>query len=188
VAPESSASTSGEPRRRAVFLDRDGTLNVRPRPHDYVRSPAQFVWLPGAAAAIARLCAAGYLPVVVSNQRGVALGHVSEATLLAIEQAIQDELAGLGARVGGFYYCTHSLEAGCRCRKPEPGMLEQAAVDHELDLTTSVMIGDEESDVTAGRSAGCRTIRIAARGTSSAADLVVETLRQAAERLLPGVD
>lgn len=158
----------------AVFLDRDGTLNVRPPAHEYVRTAAGFRWLPGAREGVARLAALGYVPVVVSNQRGIARGLVRPETLGEIEARIQADLAGHGCRVASFRYCPHEIDAGCPCRKPRPGLLLQAAAEMGLDLAASWMIGDDESDVEAGRAAGCRTLLLGPGG--SAADL-----REAAE-------
>jgi D-glycero-D-manno-heptose 1,7-bisphosphate phosphatase len=167
--------------RRVAFLDRDGTLNVRPREHQYVRSPDDFCWLPGAAEGVARLARAGFALAVVSNQRGVARGLVSGAVLEEIEERIQQELAVYGCRIDAFRYCLHDLDAGCACRKPEPGMLLDLARQLDLDLERSWMIGDSEDDVLAGRAAGCRSALITASGTRSRADVVAGSLYAASE-------
>lgn len=167
--------------RRAAFLDRDGTLNVRPARHEYVRCAHDFVWLDGAAEGIAALVAAGYRVFVVSNQRGVARGLVTTATLREIERHIQQTLAPLGASVEEFYYCVHDLEAACSCRKPRPGMLTAAAARHGLDLASSWMIGDTPEDVEAGRRAACATAII---GTSPVeATVSGRSLAEVAERI-----
>jgi D-glycero-D-manno-heptose 1,7-bisphosphate phosphatase len=153
--------------RTAVFLDRDGVLNKRPPEHEYVTSADSLELLPGVAGAVSSLQGAGYLPIVVSNQRGVARGLVSEQTLREIEQRLLEA----GVPIAAFYYCRHDTIAGCDCRKPRPGLLLEAAADYELDLGSSVLIGDEETDVSAGRSAGCRTIRIGAEGPTAADEL-----------------
>jgi len=146
--------------RRAVFLDRDGVLNERAQEHDYVRSAAQFRWLPGAAEAVGRLCRAGFVTVVVSNQRGVARGLMPEQTLYEIEAIMQRDLAAVGGRIDAFYYCLHDLDEQCDCRKPRPGLLLRGADELGLDLTRSIVIGDSLSDVEAGRAAGCSTILV----------------------------
>ncbi|HXY86384.1 MAG TPA: HAD family hydrolase [Gaiellaceae bacterium] len=169
--------------RVGVFLDRDGVLNQRPRQHDYVRSPEGFGWLPGAAEAVARLGAAGFAVIVVSNQRGIARGLVSWETIRAIERLVRQGAAEHGGSVAGFYYCPHETDAGCDCRKPAPGLLVRAAAEHRIDISASTMIGDSESDVEAGRAAGCRTIRIAEAGTASSADAVCESLAAAVDCL-----
>jgi D-glycero-D-manno-heptose 1,7-bisphosphate phosphatase len=170
-------------RRRAVFLDRDGTINVRPPPHDYVRRAADFRWLPGAACAMARLTEADRALFVVSNQRGVARGLVDRSVLEEIEAIIQRRLDSLGGRVEEFRYCTHELEEGCGCRKPLPGMLLDLAGRHALDLEQSWMIGDSTSDVAAGAAAGCRTCLIDGRGQNGET-LWSPTLADAADRIL----
>lgn len=154
-------------RQAAVFLDRDGVLNRRPAEHEYVTSADALELLPGVAGAVSSLQRTGYLPIVVSNQRGVARGVVSEQTLRKIERRLLEA----GVPIAAFYYCRHDALAGCDCRKPRPGLLLEAAADYELDLGSSVLIGDEETDVAAGRSAGCRTVRIGVEGPTAADDL-----------------
>jgi D-glycero-D-manno-heptose 1,7-bisphosphate phosphatase len=163
----------------AVFLDRDGTLNERPPDHDYVRSPAEFVWLPGAREAVARLWAAGYTPLVVSNQRGVARGLLSLETLRAIDVRIQLDLADYGVAIRAFSYCVHDESDECECRKPKPGMLLALASELDIDMAQSWMIGDSESDVLAGDAAGCQTVLIARRRTLTSATLVAPSLAAA---------
>lgn len=165
----------------AVFLDRDGVLNVRPPEHEYVTEPGRFVWLPRAAEGVAYLNRSGYRVVVVSNQRGVARGLVERRTLAAVEARITRELRRVGGRIDAFRYCTHDLADSCDCRKPRPGLLLRAAQDLGLDVGRSAMVGDAESDVEAGRAAGCgTTILIAPRGTRTAADAVAADLLHAA--------
>ena len=160
----------------AVFLDRDGVLNRKPPAHEYVESAATLEVEPHAAEAVGTLRDAGYTPIVVSNQRGVALGRVSEETLTEIEHV----LVASGIQIEAFYYCRHDLPDRCACRKPCPGLLIQAAADHGLSLDESVMIGDEETDVEAGRAAGCRTIRLAAGDQATGADEIAADLEAAA--------
>lgn len=166
--------------RRAAFLDRDGVLNERPAEHDYVRTADGLVLLPGAPEAVRRFSEAGYVVVVVSNQRGIARGLVTWETLRAIEDAIR---RASGAEIS-FYYCPHDVDEQCDCRKPQPGLLLRAARELDLDLARSVMVGDAETDIEAGRAAGTRTILLSAAGTPTKADLVVETLGDAAEAVL----
>ena len=146
--------------RRAVFLDRDGTLNRPAAPGDYVRSADGVELLGGAAAAVALLTRAGYLCVLASNQRGVALELMSEQELASVDGRLRDLLAAAGAELGGAYYCTHGADEGCACRKPEPGLLLRAANELGIDLGASWMVGDAPTDVAAGVRAGCRTLRV----------------------------
>jgi D-glycero-D-manno-heptose 1,7-bisphosphate phosphatase len=165
----------------AVFLDRDGVLNVRPPEHEYVTDASGFRWLTGAAEGVAALNRAGYRVIVVSNQRGVARGVVSSETLAAVEARVADDLRAAGGTIEAFYYCTHDLADDCDCRKPRPGLLLRAAAELDVDLGRSAMIGDSETDVEAGRAAGCATtILIAPEGTPTEADAVAADLQQAA--------
>jgi D-glycero-D-manno-heptose 1,7-bisphosphate phosphatase len=167
-----------------VFLDRDGTLNVRPREHEYVTSEADFVWLPGAAEGAARLARAGYVLTLVSNQRGVARGLVQPTVLRAIENLIQDELARYGCSITAFRYCVHDLEDACDCRKPKPGMILQLAQELDLDLDGSWMIGDSDTDIRTGEAAGCRTALLADSADEAEADVVAPSLGEASELIV----
>ena len=174
--------------RRAAFLDRDGVFNVRPRPHEYVRSLGDFSWIDGAAEGAARLAHGGFMLAVVSNQRGVARGLVDPAVLVEIEEEIQSALRPLRAEIGAFRYCPHALEAGCECRKPQPGMLLSLARERGIDLSRSWMIGDSASDVIAGQRAGCATALIGdsidAAALEAPPDLVARSLLAASESIL----
>lgn len=144
------------PGRRAVFLDRDGVINRvvvrggRPYPPDSV---AALEVLPGVADALARLKAAGYCLVVVTNQPDVARGRQTRASVEAMHTRLASELP-----IDDFRTCYHDDEDGCSCRKPRPGLIIEAARAHGLDLERSVMVGDRWRDVDAGRAAGCATV------------------------------
>lgn len=168
--------------RPAVFLDRDGTINVRAAEHEYVRDVRDFSWLPGALEGMVCLAREGLPLIVVSNQRGVSRGLVRIETLRKIEALIQDAMGVHGCRVEAFRYCFHDLQARCECRKPKPGLLRYAAAELELDLGRSWMIGDSDDDVQAGLAAGCMTIQLA--NASSSAHHTVMSLSQAAEIVL----
>ena len=149
--------------KRAVFLDKDGTL-IDDVPYNVDPDRIQ---LAAGAADLRQLHQQGYLLIVASNQSGVARGYFPEAALAAVEQRSRQLLAQLQIPLTDFYYCPHH-PAGtvaeyaivCDCRKPQPGMLLQAARDHDIDLSQSWFIGDILNDVEAGRRAGCRTILI----------------------------
>lgn len=149
---------------RAVFLDRDGTLN---REVNYLADPAQLELLPGVAEGLARLAQNQWLLCVVTNQSGVARGILSEATLAEIHGRLRELLANEGVTLDWIGHCPHHPEHGtpalrqaCNCRKPEPGLLLRAAADLDIDLTRSWMVGDSARDLEAGRSAGCRSILV----------------------------
>jgi D-glycero-D-manno-heptose 1,7-bisphosphate phosphatase len=157
-----------------AFLDRDGTINVKPPEGDYVTRPEDLALLPGAAEAIGRLNAAGWLVVVVTNQRGVALGRMTAADLAAVHARLEAELAAAGARLNGIYACLHD-EDSCDCRKPATGLFEQARADHPgIDLAEAVMIGDSWRDMDAARALGLRGIEVG--DSSSLADAVDDLL------------
>jgi D-glycero-D-manno-heptose 1,7-bisphosphate phosphatase len=144
--------------RRAVFLDRDGTINVATIRDGKSYPPAsldELVLVPGAIEAIAALRRSGYWTVVVTNQPDVATGKQRREVVEAINQALMSQLTLDDIRV-----CYHEDADGCTCRKPKPGMLLEAARDWKIDLGRSFMIGDRWRDVEAGRAAGCRTLLI----------------------------
>jgi D-glycero-D-manno-heptose 1,7-bisphosphate phosphatase len=170
----------------AVFLDRDGTVNVKPPEGSYVCSPLQLRLLPGAGDAIRALNDAGVLVLVVTNQRGVALMKMSLSDVHQVHEALRERLRRFGARVDGFYICPHADES-CGCRKPAPGLLLQASRDHGLRLDRTVMIGDTESDVQAAVAAGARPIRLGSSATQSAASEMFPDLASAVRTLIgPG--
>ena len=170
--------------RRAVFLDRDGTLNVRAPEHEYVTSVGDFAWIPGAVEGVATLARNGYVLTVISNQRGVGRGLVSEATLREIEQRMQQDLAAAGCAIERFRYCFHGDEDDCDCRKPGPGMILELAKELDLDLGASWVIGDTPADVAAGKAAGCMTALV---GEARAdADLLASSLSAASEAIVGG--
>lgn len=151
-------------KNKAVFLDRDGTIVVH---EHYLSSPHQLKLLPNAAEGIRLFREHGYLIIVVTNQSGVARGFFDEERLLHIHKRLMDMLEEEGVVIDGIYYCPHHAEGvieqykvTCDCRKPDPGMLFDAAHRHNIDLTQSLMIGDSETDMLAGKSAGCRCILI----------------------------
>jgi D,D-heptose 1,7-bisphosphate phosphatase len=148
--------------QRAVFLDKDGTL-IEDVP--YNADPDRIRLSAGCVAGLRSLCAAGYRLVVVSNQSGVARGYFPEAALEAVAQRLRLLLGEIGVPLMGFYYCPHHPEGQiaayarpCSCRKPQPGLLLQAAAVHHLTLADSWLIGDILDDVEAGHRAGCRTV------------------------------
>lgn len=163
----------------AVFLDRDGTINVKPPAGAYVTSPSELRLLPGAGQAVRALNQTGALVLVVTNQRGVALGKMALSDVHEVNEALSARLRRVGATVDGFYVCPHDLGT-CQCRKPAPGLLLQAAHDYgRVQLERSVMVGDSETDVEAAMAAGAKAIRLGPTGTESAASSVRANLASA---------
>ena len=153
----SSAKSNPEPKRRAVFLDRDGTIAEEV---GYANHISRFVVYPFAAAAICRLNDAGFPVIVVTNQSGVARGFFPESLVGQMHEKMVEELATGGAHVDGMYYCPHIRDDRCSCRKPLPGMLEQAAREHNLKISGSVLVSDRYNDIQMGHENGCRTILV----------------------------
>lgn len=138
-----------------VLLDRDGVLNRKPPRAEYVRTWADFEWLPGAREALKLFNDTGYRVIVVSNQAGIARGAMTEADLATIHDRMKEEAVQAGGRIDAIYHCPHGWDDNCDCRKPKPGMLYQAQRDHHLDLTRTLFIGDDERDAEAADAAAC---------------------------------
>ena len=180
--------------QKAIFLDRDGTIN---KYVGFLRDIDQFELLPGVAEAIKRINESGYLAIVVTNQPVIARGEVTQEELQLIHNKMETELGKAGAYLDAIYYCPHhpdkgfegeipELKTDCDCRKPKPGMLKKAAEDFNIDLASSWMIGDGVNDVKAGKTAGCRTVRIANNedvnfedASEAPADVCVDNLLEA---------
>jgi D-glycero-D-manno-heptose 1,7-bisphosphate phosphatase len=147
-------------KRPAIFLDRDGTLNIEKH---YLHLARDWEWIPGAQEALIRLKSAGYLLVVISNQAGIARGYYRASDLLELHTWVNQQLAPLHAAIDAFYFCPHHpdfTEGECDCRKPVPGLILRAAQEWNIDLSRSWMIGDKLSDVQAGFAAGCSNILV----------------------------
>lgn len=141
--------------KRAVFLDRDGTLIVD---RGYLHHPDQVQLLQGAVPALRSLRAWGFALVVCSNQSGIGRGLLTEAQAGEVHARFSAAFAAHAITFDAVHYCPHGPEDGCSCRKPKPGMLQEAAKDHALNLGRSFMIGDNLSDVEAAHRAGCTGI------------------------------
>lgn len=148
--------------QKTVFLDRDGTVNVKAPKACYIETMEQFVWLEGAREAIKILNDHDYRVLMITNQPGIARGRLSEETLDAIHKKMEEELQEMGARIDKVYYCPHDWDEGCDCRKPKPGMLYQAQKEYSLNLTECILIGDDDRDIEAGKAAGCKTCQVSA--------------------------
>ena len=184
--------------RRAVFLDRDGVINVD---HGYVHKVEHFRFVPGSDTAMARLQAAGYRLVVVTNQSGLGRGLYSIDDYERFTSHLRQQLSAAGVRLDAVLHCPHLADAAvphyrlaCDCRKPGPGMLLQAARELSLDLRQSVIVGDRLSDVQAGRAAGVGHCVLVRSGVALAAedlqqaDAVYDNLAEFAQAWLSGHD
>ena len=147
--------------KRAVFIDRDGTLSEEV---GYINHPGRFRLFPYAGEAIRLLNEHGWLAIVTTNQAGVARGYFSEEMIETVHKSMEDQLAIDGARLDAIYYCAHHPSVGeppyrldCNCRKPKPGLITQAATDLHVDLGNSWMVGDRYSDIQMARNAGVKS-------------------------------
>ena len=150
------------PKNKAIFFDRDGTLNVDV---DYLHDPLAFVWTEGAIDAVRWANAHGYLAIVVTNQSGVARGYFPERDVTRLHDWMNAELKKCGAHIDAFYHCPHHPAAkipayrkDCDCRKPAPGLLLRALREYDIDPAASLMIGDARRDITCAEQAGVRGV------------------------------
>ncbi len=161
-------------RQKAVFLDRDGTIN---RFRGFIRRPEEIELIEGAARALAQINQSGYLAIVVTNQPVIARGECTIEELERIHERLETLLGREGAYLDDIFYCPHHPDKGfagerpqykirCDCRKPKPGLLLQAAQRYHIDLVRSYMVGDSESDVLAGAAAGCKSVYLGSGGIS----------------------
>jgi D-glycero-D-manno-heptose 1,7-bisphosphate phosphatase len=167
-------------KRRCVFFDRDGIVNKSPG-DGYVERWSDFHLLSTFVKSLRVVRDMGFDAVVVTNQRGVAIGVMTLETVEDMHRRLRDRLREDGFELLDVMLCPHDRDQ-CECRKPKPGMLLEAARRHGIDLSASWMVGDHETDVEAGRRAGCRTIRVAPAGTETMANHRVDDMEA-----LPGL-
>lgn len=162
---------------RLVILGRDGILNIYR--DDHVASPDEWLPVPGAMEAVARLNHAGWHTVVATNQSGIGRGMIDMASVNAVHQRMMQCLAAVGGRLDAVFFCPHTPEDDCDCRKPKPGLMRQIALRYGIDLRTVPMVSDTLRDLQAARSAGCEPHLVR---TGRAAELtdaqVVEMVQQ----------
>ncbi|HTU26556.1 MAG TPA: HAD family hydrolase, partial [Pirellulales bacterium] len=143
--------------RRYVLLDRDGTINID---RDYLSDPRELEFIPGAVAALKRLSVLGLGLVVVTNQSGVARGLIRPEQLVAVHNRLVELLAAEGLELEGIYACPHGPNDRCRCRKPDVGLVEQAARELQFDPRRSWLVGDKASDIELGQRVGATTLLV----------------------------
>jgi D-glycero-D-manno-heptose 1,7-bisphosphate phosphatase len=149
--------TPGRP-RRLVVLDRDGVINRESA--DFIRTPQDWVPIPGSLAAIARLTRAGFTVLVATNQSGVGRGIITPENLTAIHRRMADEVERAGGKLGGIFACTHHPDAGCECRKPRPGLLRQIEQEFAMLLRGQPVIGDSLRDLEAAIAVGALPVLV----------------------------
>ena len=176
-----------------LFLDRDGVLNVR-TPDDYVKTPAEWIPVPGLETAMQQLSALFGRIIVVTNQAGIGKGLMTEADLDAVHQKMLDLIHTSGGRIDAVYHCPHRRDEGCDCRKPATGMALRAKVAFpDIDFTQSWMVGDSISDMQLGFRLGMKTVLI--HGKAEEAELLkdlpvdyrFDTLSEFATRMQHGL-
>lgn len=178
---------------KTVFLDRDGVISIF-TPDDYIKSWDEFRFLPRAFAGLKQLAASGYRIVVISNQAGVSKGLFSMESLNDITRRLEETLANEGIKIERFYYCIHSSEENCGCRKPRAGLLYRARAElGGIRLEESFFVGDTETDMQAGKTAGMGTILVLSGKTKKASeaanwkarpDFIAENIEEAAEIII----
>jgi histidinol-phosphate phosphatase family protein len=165
-------------RNRCLFLDRDGVINVKPRPGEYIRSWSHFRLIPGIADWIRIFNTLDFRVIVVTNQRGVARGIMTDGELAELHARMLRELASQGARIDDIFCCTHE-EGSCDCRKPRPGMVLQAAAKWNLDLAGSLFIGDSDCDEQTAAACGVKFLRVDNGRITAAVPIAAESPRNA---------
>jgi len=143
---------------KLIILDRDGTINEDSDQH--IKSPEEWKPIKGSLEAIGRLVQEGYRIVVATNQSGIARGLLDTQTLFAIHDTLQRAAAQVGGRVDAFFFCPHAESAACMCRKPQPGMLMEAARRFNVPLKSVYMVGDAQRDLEAAAAAGVRPVLV----------------------------
>ena len=177
---------------RAVFLDRDGTLNEDP---GYFHEADKLVVLPGVPDALRFLKEEGFLLIVITNQGAIGKGMYPVTDMEAVNDALQTYLTPFQAQIDGFLFCPHVEEENCECRKPKPGMILAARDKYDIHLEESYVVGDKISDLQAGRAAGCRTVLVltghgqeeqakARAQKLNVADVVVKDMRRATQAII----
>jgi histidinol-phosphate phosphatase family protein len=171
---------------KAVFLDRDGVINRKPDDGCYATRWEDIEFLAGAADGIALLRRGGFRIIVVTNQRCVAKGLLTISELEALHERMQRHMASSGAIIDAFYYCPHASEPACDCRKPAPGMVIRASCAHHIELKASWVIGDSDTDIQAGKTAGCKTALIRSHNAklTDPPDISAGTLIEAAQQIM----
>lgn len=162
--------------KKVVFLDRDGVIN-RDSP-DYIKSWEEFKFLPGSLEAIRELSASGFTNIVVTNQSGIHRGLIRLSDLEDMHRRMATGIHAAGGAIKDIFYCPHTPDEACGCRKPLPGMIHQACDKYPIDLSTAVMVGDSARDIECGQAGGCgRTILVTGGGSAARIQLAQKGLR-----------
>ncbi|WKZ32550.1 MAG: HAD family hydrolase [Thermodesulfobacteriota bacterium] len=176
----------------AVFLDRDGTIN---EDVGYLSDPDGLILIEGATKAIRLFNERDLKVIVLSNQSGVGRGYYTDAQVHAVNRRLKDLLGREGAIIDGVYYCNHHPDIDCQCRKPLPGLVELAALEHEFDSKKAYMVGDKASDVGLARNIGAKGILVLTgkgagelEGMEEAPDFIARDILEAAAWILADLE
>ena len=163
---------------KALFLDRDGVVNVE---KNYLHKIEDFELMDGIVEVCRAYAEKGYLIIIVTNQSGISRGYYSEEDFAVLSQWMRDHFKGLGITITHIYHCPHheSIDGACACRKPEPGMFLRAQREYQIDMSASVMIGDNERDIEASLRAGVgMNILLSEQAETSSANTIIRSLRE----------
>ncbi len=174
-------------KKSVIFIDRDGVINKEMPEGEYVKRWNQFHFLPGVFKTLKTLKENGFLAIVVTNQRCVAKGVISEEDLKEIHNKMTTQIKQHGGNIDAIYFCPHDISNNCNCRKPKPGMILEAINDLkeqgvQIDFKNSYMVGNSETDILAGKNSGLITIKIG--GYSTLSDLNEKTFLEAVRCIL----
>ena len=153
-------SNSNKRKISAFFLDRDGVINQNAKEHDYIKTWKEFKFYSNTLDALKMIQKSKIPTFIITNQRGISRQLMNEDDLTDIHTKMLAEIINYGGNIKEIYVCPHGHEDECKCRKPNPGMILQAAKEHSINLDEAVLIGDTKSDILAGQAAGCKTVLV----------------------------
>ena len=159
--------------KKAIFLDRDGVINLEKK--DYVKSIKEFQIMDNVPKAIIELKKKGFLVIIITNQSAINRGLLTIKILNEIHNHLQEILKDNNTSIDDFYFCPHIPDENCKCRKPNPGMLLKAVQEHDIDMSQSFMIGDSLTDIQAAEKAGCEGILL--NQNQTLLELVIQKLK-----------
>ncbi len=166
-------------KNKALFLDRDGVINVE---KEYLHTSEAFEFIDGIFDTLRYAQTKGYLLIVITNQSGIGRGYYTEKDFLALNEWMCEQFTQEKISISKVYYCPHSPVEICDCRKPLPGMIQRASEEFKIDVNHSLLIGDKESDISAGKAAGIGTCILARSGhdideSASQADFIIDSIK-----------
>jgi D-glycero-D-manno-heptose 1,7-bisphosphate phosphatase len=151
--------------KKVVFLDRDGVINYDSL--NYIKNLDEFILIPGSLSAISKLSRHGYAIFVISNQSAIARKLADITIINDMHRYLRESVQNAGGHIDGIYFCPHHPDQGCHCRKPRIGLIEQAAVENHIDISSSVMVGDRLTDMECAQRAGCKGAYLVMTGISN---------------------